>query len=107
MENIGGVTDQEKVWLKCTRCHHMSLISMVADSKNDSAVDTAKATSYEPQKSFTVGESIFHTEWNDFGKVLGKTKTSNGNNAIVVVFEKQGQRTLIENFTPTETETEI
>ena len=63
----------------------------------DNGVDMNAAVPYVPQKSYNIGESIFHTEWNDFGKVLGKKRTSDGSYAIVVNFEKNGQRMLIEN----------
>ena len=63
-------------------------------------LDASLATPYNPLQSFKVGEAIFHTEWNDVGKVVSKMKTSDGSQAIVVSFEKQGQRRLIENLKP-------
>lgn len=76
----------------------MTLLEHKAPSETEDANTSpaASATPYNPEHSFKVGEAIFHTEWNDFGKVLNKIRTSDGNHAIVVSFEKQGQRTLIE-----------
>lgn len=103
MELLGGMQNAEdKVWFRCTRCHHSSLFDMKleAQAPADGKLDATTATPYNPQMSFKIGESIFHTEWNDLGKVMSKIRTSDGSNAIVVSFEKQGQRTLIENLKP-------
>jgi len=103
MELLGGMQNAEnKVWFRCTRCHHSSLFDMNLEvqAPADGKLDATTATQYSPQMSFKIGESIFHTEWNDLGKVMSKVRTSDGSNAIVVSFEKQGQRTLIENLKP-------
>ncbi|MFI5251994.1 MAG: hypothetical protein ACHQQQ_06120 [Bacteroidota bacterium] len=101
MEAVGSAqVGQEKMWFRCTRCRHMSLMSAVPDGEtNGNGADMQNATPYTPDRSFRVGEFIFHAEWNDFGKVLSKAHTSDGSQAIVVNFEKQGQRTLIESLT--------
>ena len=90
----------EKVWYRCTRCHHMSLVDLkvLASEEEKTKVDVGSAVLYNPEASFTVGQSIFHNEWNDVGRVMSKMTTSDGNHAIIVSFEKQGQRTLIENL---------
>ena len=102
---VGGAQNAEnKHWFRCTRCHHMMLIVVNPEAKETTGVeiDVNSATPYDPQNTFTVGESIFHAEWNEFGKVLSKTRTSDGSQAIVVHFEKLGQRTLIEKLILTE-----
>ncbi len=103
MEMVGDLqVGQEKMWLKCTRCHHMSQMDLklrANDSKNGK-LDAASATKYTPEQIFSVGQAIFHSEWDDVGKVTSKIKTSDGHMAIVVTFEKQGQRRLLENFKP-------
>jgi hypothetical protein len=90
----------DKIWLRCSRCHHMSM--MEAPSKADGGakgkIDPSVATPYNPQECFEVGQSIFHAGWDDVGRVLSKMKTSDGCHAIVVAFEKGGQRRLIENL---------
>ena len=93
---------ENRAWFRCTRCHHTTLIETKtqAELKIGMKLDAATATTYSPLQSFKVGEAIFHTEWNDVGKVLQKTKTSDGSQAILVSFEKQGQRRLIENLKP-------
>ena len=90
----------DKIWLRCSRCHHMSMLETgeTPESGPKGKIDPGTATPYTPQKSFEVGQSIFHKEWDDVGKVLSKMKTSDGCQAIVVSFEKQGQRRLIENL---------
>ena len=85
----------------------MSLMEM-GDKSTSTAkgkLDPAAATRYSPQASFKVGEAIFHSEWDDVGRVLSKMKTTDGNEAIVVSFEKGGQRKLLSNVKPEVTET--
>ena len=101
MESMGGTQNaQEKAWYRCTRCHHMSLleVGLQGSALMKEKIDSSSATMYNPEQIFKVGDAIFHTQWNDFGKVVSKVRTSDGNQAIVVSFEKQGQRTLIENL---------
>jgi hypothetical protein len=102
MEMVGDRQEaKEKMWFRCTRCHHMSLIDIKIQADAECAKLCAEtATRYTPQQSFKIGESIFHSEWNDVGKVLSKIKTSDGTHAIIVSFEKQGERRLIENLKP-------
>jgi hypothetical protein len=51
---------------------------------------------YRPENTYTVGEAIFHSEWG-IGKVVSKERTSGGDRAIVVAFDKLGERKLLEN----------
>lgn len=101
MELVGGMEGvQNKIWFRCTRCHHTSLITVEIPGlgSGNGKIDPTTATPYTPWQSFKIGEAIFHTEWNDVGKVLSKTRLSNGSQSILVNFEKQGQRRLIENL---------
>ena len=103
MEIVGEMQGkQDKLWLRCTRCHHMNLIDFKAnaETQKNGKLDAATATRYSSEQSFKIGEVILHNEWNDVGKVISKMKTSDGSQAIVVSFEKQGQRRLIENLKP-------
>ena len=99
MEIIGEMQGVEgKMWYKCTRCHHMSLMNLKDDASPDQAMNAESATPYSPGSKYQVGESVFHSEWNDVGKVLSKTRTSDGSESITVMFEKQGERRLISNL---------
>jgi DNA-directed RNA polymerase subunit RPC12/RpoP len=101
---LGGEMNglENRSWFRCTRCHHTTLIELKpqADTKVGARIDATTATTYTPLQSFKIGEAIFHAEWNDLGKVVQKTKTSDGSQAILVSFEKGGQRRLIENLKP-------
>lgn len=102
MEIVGEMQGvQDKVWYRCTRCHHMSLIDLkIQAEQNSTTADASNAKPYNPGQCFKVGESIFHTEWDDVGRVLSKTRTSDGSESIVVLFQKQGERRLIANLKP-------
>lgn len=111
MQMEGQAGDQQKVWYRCTRCKHSALISKneTERPKNGGSVkiDHSSFLEYSKEKVFSVGQIIYHTEWDDYGKVLAKQRTSNGIHAITVAFEKSGERRLVENVAPEEsTETE-
>lgn len=78
----------------------MTLLNVkTAEQENHSEpIDMKTVTLYNPQLSFKVGEAIFHGDLNDVGRVVNKIRTSDGSQAIIVAFEKQGQKTLIENL---------
>ncbi|MBM4166427.1 MAG: hypothetical protein FJ218_05880 [Ignavibacteria bacterium] len=89
-----------KRWFKCTRCRHMSLLEMALNSAIEmhTHIDVTQCTPYNPEMVYSIGQFIFHSDWNDTGCVMSKSKTSSGGNAIIVRFENHGQKTLIENF---------
>jgi len=47
---------------------------------------------YSPAKTFVLGESIYHKTWDDYGRVIAKEISSNGQNSIKVEFQKVGQK---------------
>ncbi|MDD8017968.1 MAG: hypothetical protein PHP42_06315 [Bacteroidota bacterium] len=100
METIGAVVGAEnKVWFRCTRCHH-SIMLDTAVKKEDNVIKITReqCTDYSPEKIFPIGTAIYHQDWDDVGKVTSKEKTSSGRNAIWVAFEKSGTKKLIENL---------
>lgn len=104
MEMIGaGETQPGKTWYRCTRCRHATAIDMdelrraVEESKK--TVDRAEASEYNPLLTYNIGQAIFHSEWDDVGKIISKERTSGGASAIVVSFQRLGERRLLENVT--------
>jgi hypothetical protein len=102
MELIGTSEGQtEKTWYRCTRCRHASLVNAEdlrkTQEESRKKVTREECTEYRPENTYVVGQSIFHTEWDDIGKIVSKEKTSRGESAIVVAFEKLGERRLLEN----------
>ncbi len=102
MEVIGAVENQpEKIWYRCTRCRHASLIDLEAlrqaQMESKRKLERSDCAEYSPEKTYSVGESIFHTEFGDIGKIISKERTSGGARAIVVSFEKLGERRLLES----------
>jgi len=107
MELVGGMnadgaaSDPSKMWYRCARCKHSALIDRSSGLLGQSALrklDRKEAIEYAASKIFTVGQTIYHTEWDDIGRVTSKIKTSGGVQAITVSFEKLGERKLIENL---------
>jgi hypothetical protein len=90
-----------KIWYKCTRCRHMSLLEPLQKISNETAllnIDIGKCTPYKPELVYNIGQMIFHNDLNDAGRVMSKQKTSNGGNAIIVAFKNSGQKMLVENI---------
>jgi hypothetical protein len=100
MSFIGEMAgENNRYWFRCTRCHHLSLLNVEAKAGEAKTDEKGIATIiYNPGTTYSVGEKIFHNEFNDVGKVTKKFRTSDGSNAIMVQFEKFGERKLLENF---------
>ncbi len=54
-------------------------------------------------KSYEIGELIYHSTWNDSGRVTKLIKTSGGHKAIVVEFNRGGQKILLCEVCKTDT----
>ena len=97
-----------KVWYRCGKCRQVFLLDLVALGKQQELearkIEVKDCTEYAPTKTYQLGEAIFHSEWSDVGKVKAKERTSSGGQAIVVAFEKLGERRLVENLRPEQPE---
>ena len=87
MEMIGSSeTQPERTWYRCTRCRHAALVN-VEDMKKALEDSRKKLTreecsEYHPENTYLVGQPIFHTEWDDIGKIISKERTSRGESEI-------------------------
>lgn len=102
MEMVGAVENQpEKTWYRCTRCRHSMLVDINEykreQEESKKKLDRTECSEYRPENTYVVGQAIFHPEWDDIGKIISKERTSRGERAIVVSFEKLGQRRLLES----------
>ncbi|MGH2567974.1 MAG: hypothetical protein ACRDGA_06505 [Bacteroidota bacterium] len=103
MQMEGQEAEPQKVWYRCTRCKHSALIArqqMLREKNGGVKVDRSSSQEYAKEKIFSVGQTIYHTDWDDYGKVMAKQRMSNGIQAITVSFEKLGERRLVENIAP-------
>jgi len=106
ISEMNGLKD--KVWARCIKCHHLSLLEHKGSEESSmSKSATTNVKIYKPDTVFLVGDKIFHNDWEDTGKVIKKTKTSDGQAAILVMFNKLGERRLVENLKNEEIEKEI
>ena len=91
-------------WAKCTRSRHAQLINLdtiEAEADRSRAiihVSAEDARRYSPADEYSIGEIIFHQIWDDIGIVRAKEVTSTGGRAILVQFEKNSEKRLIENL---------
>jgi len=99
---VTGADSENKRWAKCKKCKQTMIIDMsenVKDTKPSlEGIENGECTVYSPRKSFSVGESIYHENWDDFGKVVSKDVLSSGQSSITVEFQKLGNKKLIESF---------
>jgi len=98
-----GTDNHNKFWAKCKKCKQTMIIDINEDVKETKpsleGIENEECTVYAPSKSFSVGESIYHKNWDDFGKVVSKDVLSNGQKSIAVEFQKSGLKKLIESLT--------
>jgi len=102
MEVIGANEEQpDRTWYRCQRCRHASLINLAelrrVQDESKKKLDKAECSEYRPEDTYTIGQAIFHTGWDDIGKIVSKVRTSDGAHAIVVSFERLGERRLLES----------
>lgn len=107
MELVGMVEGTtNRVWYRCPKCRHAMLLNLddLQKEAEQKAIplDPHTCIPYSPMRLYSVGDAIFHSELNDVGKVTRKVRTSDGSHAIIVTFEKIGERRLIENLMPDE-----
>ncbi len=91
-------------WARCTRSRHSQLVNLDAmeveadKSKAVIHISPEDARKYSPKEEYKIGDVIFHKVWEDVGIVRAKEITGDGGKAIVVQFEKNNEKKLIENF---------
>lgn len=106
-ELIGEPIETDKgrqQWARCTRSRHSQLVNLdtiEAEADKSKAVihiSREDARRYSPKEEFQIGDVIFHAIWDDVGIVRSKEVTSTGGKSIVVQFEKNSEKRLIENL---------
>ena len=99
-EVFSSVEHEGKEWAKCKKCKQILLIetdSIVRDSKHKvDQIIIENSINYSPEKTFNVGDTIYHKTWDDFGIVIAKVSLSNGKGSITVEFQKLGFKKLLE-----------
>ncbi|HOK13853.1 MAG TPA: hypothetical protein PLV01_03745 [Candidatus Kapabacteria bacterium] len=91
-------------WARCTRSRHSQLVNLDAieqDQDKSKAVfhiTREDAKPYSPKNEYKIGDVIYHEVWQDVGIVSKKEVTSNGGHSIIVQFEKNNEKRLIEKL---------
>lgn len=91
-------------WARCTRSRHSQLVNLDAieadHDKSKAVVHITRedAIKYSPKDEYQIGDVIFHAVWDDVGIVRAKEVLSNGGRSIIVQFEKNNEKRLIENL---------
>ncbi len=100
-EPIEGEEGRQQ-WARCTKSHHSQLVNLdtlaAESAKEEVVVEMNKEDSveYNPKDEYKIGDILFHETWDDLGLVKGKEITSSGGHAIVVEFEKNKVKRLVE-----------
>lgn len=99
---VSGEESESKKWARCKKCKHVMIVDLShkadAGMLSLEGIENEDCTEYSPVKTFEVGESIYHKNWDDFGKVVSKEVLSNGQKSITVEFQKAGSKKLIEEL---------
>ncbi len=91
-------------WARCTRSRHSQLVNLDAiEAEQDKAlavihISREDAKKYDPKEEYQIGDILYHQKWDDVGIVRSKEVTSTGGQAIIVQFEKNSEKRLIENY---------
>ena len=100
--NVTGDENENKRWAKCKKCKQTMVIDLEANTSMTKVslegIENSDCTTYSPTKTFELGDTIYHQDWDDFGKVVTKETLSNGRNSISVEFQKSGLKKLIESL---------
>ncbi len=103
MEVVRRGLKGDVTWLRCPCCGGLvPLIPKGLRQAEELPVRTVSPEedlrSYSPQKSFFIGEVIYHPGFDDLGRVIDKEISGSGNKAIVVSFVKEGKKRLVEGI---------
>jgi DNA-directed RNA polymerase subunit RPC12/RpoP len=94
--------DENKRWAKCKKCKHKMFIDMKSEVKDKKVsldgIENEECVTYSPDKTYDVGQSIYHQSWDDFGKIVAKKILSDGRSSITVEFQKSGNKNLLESY---------
>jgi hypothetical protein len=94
--------DENKRWAKCKKCKHKTIIDLKTDAKAKKVsldgIENEECVTYSPDKTFDIGQSIYHQGWDDFGKIIAKKILSDGRSSITVEFQKSGNKNLMESY---------
>lgn len=105
-ELIGEPMESEngrQQWARCSVSHHSQLVNLDAlQSPTEKSVATIRLSredskDYTPRGEYQVGDVIYHKSWDDVGIVRSKEVMSNGRASLVVHFEKNKEKRLVEN----------
>lgn len=103
-EPIEGENGRQQ-WARCSVSHHSQLINLdvlqaAAAEKSVTQIRLERENSkeYSPKSEYQVGDVIYHKTWDDVGIVRMKEVMSNGRASLLVQFEKNKEKRLVENF---------
>ncbi len=94
-------------WLLCPTCNSKFALTRQDYQKNKkpdmSAAEKGNAKTYRTNRTYKIGELIYHPKLADLGWIVDKIKApiADCSGAIIVSFVEGGSKTLIEGYTAT------
>ena len=91
-------------WLLCPTCESKFALEYKDYQRNKkpdmSAIEKDNAAKYYTNKTYSIGDLLYHSKLKDLGLVVAKANSpmSNCSGTITVSFMELGQKTLIEGF---------
>jgi hypothetical protein len=100
MDSVGEGLNGKVIWFRCSECNKIVYFKTekLEELLQDEKPLQNEYVEYDPQKSFSVGQYLYHKVWNDKGEVLKKEITPSGKHTIVVSFDRLGEKKLIESL---------
>ncbi len=107
-ELIGEVMETEQgrmQWARCTVSRHAQLVNLDALEHEQQQqrvasikIERENAKKYDPRNEYDIGDVIYHSAWDDYGLVRSKEIATNGQSLLVVLFEKNKEKRLVERI---------
>lgn len=98
-------TEQGRMqWARCTVSRHAQLINLDAIEHQQERITAGikiaaeDAKPYDPSGEYAVGDVIYHRALDDYGIVRQKEVATNGMSVLVVLFERNKEKRLIERY---------
>jgi hypothetical protein len=98
------------VWVECPECHEIKPLDLpppaesgkknrgqarAFDKDSTKNPESPMMRTYPGANAYELGDTVYHSAWDDTGEVIEKKFSSGGRNMIVVEFKKTGRKKLI------------
>ena len=108
LTRIGESKELAILWLRCKSCSdthyypvkriHKTGRVLTMGEFNTITTPMPEVVEYSLDKTYGIGQEIHHSMFHDTGKIVKKRETEGRHHVIVVKFEHEGTKNLVEGF---------